>query len=239
MKPMGFIVFSGIVVILLATAGCMQPTGSVTLRSEPAGAALSVNGIDNQTAPKEIKDWPAGTYFINAKMDGYINKKETLRIKPGTNDPVTLVMVPIPVPADRKYSTITSMNTGITRNIAYIGDLSMNAQDTAVTGIRFTLGKTGEDSGEPFYLDGAKLTLVTGKGYVELGQDSPLFSRGALPAPGTWRIVDKINSEDDDTLDNNEQFVIAAALRPDQGIAAGEKITLEFKQLRGPSIVWS
>jgi hypothetical protein len=226
-----------LVVASLFASGCARSTGSVTIRSEPPGAAISIDGMDNGTAPVQIADWPPGEYAVEARMRGYRNSAVTLSLGPGASDPVTLVLKPIPIPEDRQYATIKDLGSGTTRRIVYYGALRTGTEGPAIDRVQFVMGKTENEDPEPFPLDGAKLVLVADDRMIELAQDSPLVGPETDPAPGTWRVVDAINTGPDSAVRANTQVKIVGKMPPDRTLPGEGRLVVEVKPVRGPSVL--
>lgn len=226
----GLLVVLGAVIL---AAGCTQ-TGSVTLDSVPAGAQVSINGMENGTAPVHMADWQTGEYLVTVQKDGFIDTVQTIRIGAGTDETVTVTLAPVPVPAEKYYAKITNLNTGTVQNVAYLGDFSPDALGGCITRLRFVVGKSALEDAEPLYLDGGQLMLSDKENIVVANADTPVYSPGHDPAPGKWRIVEKINSGDDNTLEQNEQFTIVVVPGPGRTLSSVGRIGIDLKPLRGP-----
>lgn len=67
------------------------PTGvSFTLKSEPAGASLTVDGVPVGTAPATVKLRP-GPHRVRASLSGYYPAPET-RVQVGASEPAELTL---------------------------------------------------------------------------------------------------------------------------------------------------
>lgn len=218
---------------VLLTAGCTQ-TGSLTLDSVPAGGQVSINGMENGTAPVQMADWPSGNYTVMVQKDGYIDTLQEVRIAPGRNEAVTVTLEPIPVPAKKYPARIMDLNSGTVHDIAYLGNVAIDAPGGRITRMQFVIGKSLLENEEALYLDGGDLMLNDKDDIVVAGADTPVYSPGKDPAPGKWRIIEKINSGEDNTLERNEQFTIVVVPAPGRTISSAGRIGIDLKPLRGP-----
>jgi hypothetical protein len=225
-----------VLTLLVFTAGCTQ-TGSMTIDTQPAGAAVAIGGIDNGTAPVTMDSWPAGTYQVTATAGGYIDLARDVTLRAGQNDPLVLVMDPVPVPAGRAESAVTVMNTGERIVQLYYGDRSLARMGSQVSRIEVTIGRDAGMAAEPFRLDGATVVLSDASDITMVSQDVPLYAEGTDPSPGTWRIVRKINSEDDNALDGNEQFVIVIVPGPGKALSGAGIVNVEIRPPIGAAAV--
>jgi hypothetical protein len=57
--------------------------GSLSIQSEPAGAAISVNGKDVGSAPLSLRSLPVGTIEVMGRMDGHVKAKATVTLLDG------------------------------------------------------------------------------------------------------------------------------------------------------------
>jgi len=57
--------------------------GSLSIESEPTGAALFINGVDYGVTPYKRESIEAGDYTIRLSMDGYDTVEQTITVHPG------------------------------------------------------------------------------------------------------------------------------------------------------------
>ncbi|MHC4268092.1 MAG: PEGA domain-containing protein, partial [Planctomycetota bacterium] len=58
-------------------------TGSVSIKSDPAEATIFLNGDEYGITPESITGIKKGIYEVEAKLDGYVTWRKTVKIKPG------------------------------------------------------------------------------------------------------------------------------------------------------------
>jgi hypothetical protein len=228
-----WILLSAVMTAAILAAGCMQATGSLTVRSVPEGARIAIDGIDNGTAPVLIADWPAGNYSAELKKAGYIDTFGTVSILAGKNGTAVITLPPIPMPADKTLSGVTDLNRRTTENIAYLGGFETGGGST-LGRVRFVIGKTEGETSDPFRCEGAGVMIVTKSAISQLSADSPLYLEGKDPAPGKWRIVHKINSATDNNIERNEQFTIVAV--PAVALARDAPLSVEIRPGIGAAV---
>lgn len=71
-------------------------SGSLMLATEPAGAVVSVNGIERGKTPLEIADIPAGEAQVKLQLDGYLTAERVYRVVAGRRDSLNITLKPLP-----------------------------------------------------------------------------------------------------------------------------------------------
>ncbi len=66
------------------------------VESDPAGAALQVNGVMRGTTPVDIDRLPTGESTIQLELNGFEPYRDTLRLAAGENQTITATLKPIP-----------------------------------------------------------------------------------------------------------------------------------------------
>lgn len=226
-----------LVIFLLLSAGCTQ-TGSLLVSSDPAGASVSVNGAEKGVTPLELGDLAAGYYLVAVQSAGYLDTQRNISVTPGSRETVQFTLIPLPAIPGKKYSTVTDTNTGAVRNILYAGGWRVDAGGPSVSRVVVTVGKDAADDPDRFPLDGADVMITGKKDIVVLKQNTPLYTQGRYPGAGTWGIENKLNSDDDNTVDRNEQFTLVLVPGPGQAIPFNEPLTVEIRPRIGASAVF-
>jgi PEGA domain. len=76
----------------IITAVLQRSTGSLMVESEPANAAIFVDGKEIGHTPEIIMSSAKGTHAIEVRMDGYDIWKENVDIEPGTENSITATL---------------------------------------------------------------------------------------------------------------------------------------------------
>lgn len=71
-------------------------SGSVTIVSEPSGAAVTLNGIGRGETPCTVDGIPRGNVSVELSMDGYKTESRSLALKAGERQNLFVEMNPIP-----------------------------------------------------------------------------------------------------------------------------------------------
>ncbi len=74
----------------------VQDSGSLRIESEPAGAKVSVNGIERGTTPLELAEIPRGRVALALELDGYEPEKREVALTAGEEQKVTVTLKPRP-----------------------------------------------------------------------------------------------------------------------------------------------
>jgi hypothetical protein len=96
--------------LLDGLSGTHLAYGSLSVQTDPAGAAVSVNGRDVGAAPLSLRGIPVGTLELSARLDGYEAAKATVTISDGETTsssltlPKSLGVLSITVPKDAQVT---------------------------------------------------------------------------------------------------------------------------------------
>lgn len=71
-------------------------TGTLDLSSNPAGAAVSINGMPYGITPVTAADLEQGSYLIGFNLPGYQNAQSQVALSAGQRVPVSIYLQPIP-----------------------------------------------------------------------------------------------------------------------------------------------
>lgn len=170
-------------------------TGRLTVRSQPEGAEVLLNGEVRGTTPCEIADAPAGENRLDLRLNGFATHTERLVLEARSERAVLAVLVPIP-----SSLTLVSLPAGARMYVAdqYRGEAPLTLTDLAAGAHRVRAElkgfevmarnvtiEAGTPRTEEFRLtrNSAKLVLVSeppGATVLLNGQESGV----TVPAPG-------------------------------------------------------
>lgn len=77
-----------------------RETGLYTVRSEPSGALLHIDGKPAGIAPAVLSDLAPGQHELSAHLDGYEKHALTFEVEAGAHKEIRLVLVPLAADAD-------------------------------------------------------------------------------------------------------------------------------------------
>ena len=107
-----------------------QGYGELQIHSEPAGAAIFLNGSDTgYISPKLIKNVSADSHLVSLRLEGYLNSNHFVQVYPNKTVQLNVVLTPNPFinPPDPKYlirieviPDETILLTGYSANISSI-----------------------------------------------------------------------------------------------------------------------
>lgn len=81
---------------LRIVAELVPNTGRLTVRSQPEGAEVLLNGAVRGTTPCEIADAPAGENRVDLRLNGFVTHTERLVVEARAERAVLAVLVPVP-----------------------------------------------------------------------------------------------------------------------------------------------
>ncbi len=87
----------------------IETYGSISVTSNPSGAAIYLNGNYRGVAPLTIRDLTPGTYNVEAERSGYQSDRSSVTVRSGQQSDIRFTLTPIP-----KYGSvrITSSPSG-------------------------------------------------------------------------------------------------------------------------------
>ncbi len=71
-------------------------TAMITVKSEPAGAEVTINGAVKGTTPCDIPRVPQGMYELSVKLNGYAEYHQKLRLRAGKSENIDVNLDPLP-----------------------------------------------------------------------------------------------------------------------------------------------
>lgn len=81
---------------LLRTETLVLDSGTINVTSEPAGAAVTVNGIDRGKTPVRVTDVPKGVATVKLHLDGYRDEVRELTMRAGDTQMLALHLNGLP-----------------------------------------------------------------------------------------------------------------------------------------------
>ncbi len=70
------------------------PPGAIDVQSVPAGASVTVNGVERGIAPLTLRDLPAGTYTVNLSLSGFTGMSVQVNVEQGRTSEVLATLGP-------------------------------------------------------------------------------------------------------------------------------------------------
>ena len=131
------------------------PMGSLDLSSNPTGAVITINGRQYGQTPKTLTDLEVGTYTVYFSKEGYQNLSQTVTVKDGKKETLSVTMTKASVPqqpvpttpvATSGTASGTSTTTASGNRTFTINGVSFEM--VAVKGGTFTMGGTSEQGSE-------------------------------------------------------------------------------------------
>ncbi len=94
------------------------PMGSLELTSNPTGAVITINGRQYGQTPKTLDDFEAGTYTVYFSKEGYQNLQQTVTVKDGKKEALSVTMTKTsvaqqPVPTKPTNTNNATAQTGV------------------------------------------------------------------------------------------------------------------------------
>jgi hypothetical protein len=83
-----------------------RPTGSISVYSTPAGAAVWVDGLFRGSAPIALDGLPMGRHYVRVARDGYVTFGASVEVRPGEESTVQASLQPTAQSA--KFEDLTS-----------------------------------------------------------------------------------------------------------------------------------
>jgi hypothetical protein len=83
-----------LLMLVSASATVVRAGEPVTIASEPAGAAVFLDGRPRGVTPLRLSDLPAGDHRVRLVMSGYLDNSRVLRLKPGEPREVRVKLTP-------------------------------------------------------------------------------------------------------------------------------------------------
>ena len=128
------------------------PMGSLELTSNPTGAVITINGRQYGQTPKTLDDFEAGTYTVYFSKEGYQNLQQTVTVKDGKKEALSVTMTKTSVAQQPVPTTPTNTNNATAQTTAD-GNRTFTVNGVtfemvAVKGGTFTMGCTSEQGGE-------------------------------------------------------------------------------------------
>ncbi len=81
---------------ITAVNGTLIPlTGSLEITTSPSGARILLDSADQGTSPETLTNISAGNHTLTVIKEGYITAEQRVRIIPGQNTPVAVLLDPI------------------------------------------------------------------------------------------------------------------------------------------------
>ena len=80
--------FPGSELVLGATPAPPTPPGSLSVDSDPAGAAVLVDGQAQGTTPVALRALPAGDHRVRVMKDGYLDNSRVVKVAAGQTERV-------------------------------------------------------------------------------------------------------------------------------------------------------
>ena len=74
------------------------PMGSLDLSSNPVGAVITINGRQYGQTPKTLTDFEVGTYKVYFSKEGYQNLSQTVEVKDGKKETLSVTMTKMSAP---------------------------------------------------------------------------------------------------------------------------------------------
>lgn len=75
-----------------ATLQSTQPAGAIQVTTSPSGAAVTLDGLDPQTAPHTYQNVAPGTHTLAATLDGYEPLAQSVTVQSGVTAQATLTL---------------------------------------------------------------------------------------------------------------------------------------------------
>lgn len=74
----------------------LRDAGGISVRTDPEGASVTVNGVDRGLSPLELEDVPKGRATVQLKKDGFRLEKRELSIRAGDHQTLSVALEPLP-----------------------------------------------------------------------------------------------------------------------------------------------
>jgi TPR repeat protein len=90
----------------------VKEIAALTIKTEPAGASVLLNGKPPQHPPSTFTHVPFGKYQLAASLDGYLPFTRDIQVSSGMNPTIPVILNPLPPPVEIASLTVTTDPAG-------------------------------------------------------------------------------------------------------------------------------
>jgi serine/threonine protein kinase/TPR repeat protein len=90
----------------------IKEIAALTIKTEPAGASVLLNGKPPQQSPNTFTHVPFGKYQLAASLDGYLPFTRDIQVNSGMNPTIPVILNPLPPPVEIASLTVTTDPAG-------------------------------------------------------------------------------------------------------------------------------